>query len=205
MSAKVIAFLLGMLVAPAAYAQSTITLDTIDVGDSGAVEEMRDCLFDDGSCSSTEYGGSVEITLDDVVNLGVVDRSDVPAPDLATRAAATPLASIDLEIMFAYNSADLSPLALMKLADLQRALSDPRFGNQRLVFIGHTDAVGGAAYNLELSQRRAEAVARYVQALTGLPAERISAVGVGFTRLKNQFNPAAAENRRVQFVLVPMS
>ena len=126
-----------------------------------------------------------------------------PSTVPGTTAAPAPLPSIDLEILFAYNSDDLTPEAMGKLSSLADALRDPRLSDARLIFIGHTDGVGSAAYNMDLSRRRAEAVARFVQGTMGLPPSRIRAEGVGFSRLKNSFDPAAAQNRRVQLVLVP--
>jgi outer membrane protein OmpA-like peptidoglycan-associated protein len=65
---------------------------------------------------------------------------------------------------------------------------------------GHTDGKGGDAFNQDLSERRAEAVKRYLIARYKLPAANLIAVGYGKSMLKNQANPFAAENRRVQVV-----
>lgn len=215
-------FPLFLCLAAPAFAQSTVTLDSfsLDPAPQPAPEapaaEMRDCLLNADACTSDEFGGTSAFTLDDVVNLGVVDRAQVaaaaaaPAADgdaaalaIRDRGETTPLPSIDLEILFAYNSDDLTPQAMAKLSTLSSALRDPRMANSRLVFIGHTDAVGSASYNLDLSRRRAEAVANFVQGTMQLSPSRIDAVGVGFTRLKDSFDPASAQNRRVQLVLVP--
>lgn len=192
----------------AALAQSTVTLDSFsldDLSDAPAAQpesEMRDCLLNQSGCASEEFGNAAAFTLDDVVNLGVVDRS--VAEDIAeSRPDPAPLPSIDLEVLFAYNSDDLTPQAMAKLSTLASALRDPRLGDSQLIFIGHTDATGSAAYNMDLSRRRAQAVANYVQATMRLSPARIEAVGVGFTRLKNSFDPNAPQNRRVQLVLVP--
>jgi outer membrane protein OmpA-like peptidoglycan-associated protein len=45
-------------------------------------------------------------------------------------------------------------------ADLTKAL-DSR-GRPRILLVGHTDQIGSAAYNLDLSLRRARAVMRYL-------------------------------------------
>ncbi len=70
---------------------------------------------------------------------------------------------------------------------------------------GFADPAGAAAYNLHLSKRRAQAVADYVQASSGLPADMFRIVGYGETR---QVRPGAQgpgaegiENRRVAFVI----
>jgi outer membrane protein OmpA-like peptidoglycan-associated protein len=68
---------------------------------------------------------------------------------------------------------------------------------------GHTDDAGNADANMQLSQRRAEAV---VQWLTGhgVEAARLEAHGFGSTQpLQQGRTPAArAANRRVQFRIV---
>jgi len=209
------AFLLGFTTA--ATAQSVVTLDSFDLDDSsgstgkktapsgvtGQSEEMRDCLFSTSGCADSEFESGVDISLDDVFNLGVIDRGEVAGSVAIGVVDRDPLPSIDLEILFAYDSDQLSPEAMRTLADLSTALNDPRLASARLVFIGHTDAVGSETYNLDLSRRRAESVARFVMSSLAIPPGQVESVGVGFTRLKNTFDPSAAENRRVQLVLVP--
>jgi len=64
---------------------------------------------------------------------------------------------------------------------------------------GHTSAVGKATYNKMLSKKRADAVAKQLIA-DGIASDRITTVGLGEERLKNEANTAAAhaENRRVE-------
>jgi outer membrane protein OmpA-like peptidoglycan-associated protein len=67
---------------------------------------------------------------------------------------------------------------------------------------GHTDPTGPAAYNMKLSQRRAESVVRYLVDVGGVSKERFIAEGFGETQL---LVPGAktkmelAQNRRVEF------
>jgi OOP family OmpA-OmpF porin len=202
----------------AAFAQSTVTLDSfsldLDPEPDAAATEMRDCLLDPSACASNEFGGGASFTLDDVVNLGVVKREPKPVvkpgPNTTSIAViardqpkAEPLPTIDIEVLFAYDSDNLTPQAMGKLSNLATALRDPRLRGSKLIFIGHTDAVGSASYNNTLSLRRAQSVASFVQGTLGLPRGQIEAVGVGFSRLKNLRDPASAQNRRVQLVLVP--
>ncbi len=191
----------------AAHAQATISLDSFDLNAPEPAAEpateadaMRNCIVDPAACDSKEFGGGAAISLDDVVNLGVVDRSAVK--DKPQQAQTEPLPSIDLEILFAYDSDQLSAEAQGKLAQLAQVLRDPRFGDATLLFLGHTDGVGSAAYNQALSERRARAVASYVRNVLNLPYGRIEARGMGFSRLKTPAYPESAANRRVQLVLV---
>jgi outer membrane protein OmpA-like peptidoglycan-associated protein len=68
------------------------------------------------------------------------------------------------------------------------------------VVAGHTDAVGSYGSNQELSERRTDAVKRYLVTNFQIPATSLVTVGYGKTKLKNESNPNAAENRRVQIV-----
>lgn len=68
---------------------------------------------------------------------------------------------------------------------------------------GHTDSRGTAPYNLKLSQRRADAVMRYLVG-KGASAENLSAKGYGLTRpvASNDTDEGRAKNRRVEFVVL---
>ncbi len=68
---------------------------------------------------------------------------------------------------------------------------------------GHTDNVGGASYNKDLSERRAASVARYL-AEKGVPRQRLEAAGYGFEKpvASNATALGRAKNRRVEFRIV---
>jgi outer membrane protein OmpA-like peptidoglycan-associated protein len=108
--------------------------------------------------------------------------------------------SIDLEINFEYNSANISPKAVAAVRELGKALSNPELKGGIFLVAGHTDASGGEEYNQGLSERRAETIKRYLIEHYDLKAENLVAVGYGKTQLKNASNPLADENRRVQVV-----
>lgn len=67
---------------------------------------------------------------------------------------------------------------------------------------GHTDDRGGAEHNLDLSQRRAESVRRWLIS-HGVAADRLTARGYGSTRptVPNITSSNRARNRRVQFTI----
>ncbi|MCC6001257.1 MAG: OmpA family protein [Pararhodobacter sp.] len=73
-----------------------------------------------------------------------------------------------------------------------------------VLVIGHTDNVGGAAYNNQLSQDRAMAVARELIA-SGTSGSRIQVSGRGFREpiASNATAAGRAENRRVEIVITP--
>jgi outer membrane protein OmpA-like peptidoglycan-associated protein len=122
-------------------------------------------------------------------------------PDEAVRRAETKeVPSVDLEIFFDYKSADITPKSHEVLTTLGRALSDARLADDAFLIAGHTDAKGGAQYNLELSQRRAESVRQFLIANFHIDAAKLIAKGYAFQFLRNPKDPQAGENRRVQIV-----
>ena len=84
--------------------------------------------------------------------------------------------------------------------NLGKALSDSSLKGSTFVLAGHTDAVGGEEFNQDLSNRRADAVKRYLIDKFGLAPEHLVTAGYGKSRLKNKNNPSASENRRVEVV-----
>jgi outer membrane protein OmpA-like peptidoglycan-associated protein len=108
--------------------------------------------------------------------------------------------AIDLEILFEYNSADISPKAIPALVSLGNALSRQDLRGSVFFINGHTDAAGGADYNQTLSQRRANSVRRMLIEQYKLAPDTLIAAGFGKEQLKNQASPLAEENRRVQIV-----
>ncbi|MBI4275345.1 MAG: OmpA family protein [Rhizobiales bacterium] len=108
--------------------------------------------------------------------------------------------AIDLEIYFEYNSAQITPQALPTLQALASALSDAQFGSSTFMVGGHTDAKGSAEYNKDLSERRAEAVKRFLVEQAKVAPDRLMPIGFGKEQLKIPANPYADQNRRVQVV-----
>ena len=78
--------------------------------------------------------------------------------------------------------------------------------NQTIIEVaGHTDSVGSDAYNQQLSQQRAEAVASYLNS-RGVMRDRMITVGAGESHpvASNDTDTGRAENRRVEITLVPV-
>ncbi len=134
-------------------------------------------------------------------------QSKPDAPPAATVQTEAPsqktlegLAQLDLTVQFARNSDAIDTASFPLLMNLGQAIADPRMGTQRVLIAGHTDARGTEEHNLVLSQRRAAAVKQFLSAVKPEISGRLEAVGFGESRLKNQTDPEAAENRRVQIV-----
>jgi OOP family OmpA-OmpF porin len=100
-------------------------------------------------------------------------------------------------VEFETDSANLTPGGRQVLDGVITIL---RENPGRVEISGHTDATGPIDHNLELSQRRAEAVERYFIA-KGLDADRFEAVGYGPTRpiASNAVPEGQQMNRRTEF------
>ena len=118
--------------------------------------------------------------------------------EIAELAASKP--KIDLEIHFDYNSADISKGSLGAVQELGKALSATSLKGSTFVVAGHTDAIGGDAYNQDLSERRADTIKKYLTEKYGITGSDLVTVGYGKTRPKDANAPMDPANRRVQVV-----
>jgi outer membrane protein OmpA-like peptidoglycan-associated protein len=108
--------------------------------------------------------------------------------------------NIDLDIQFDYNSADIGKSSLPAAKELGKALSNPDLKGSTFVVAGHTDAIGGEEYNQGLSERRAEAIKRYLTEKYGIAGTDLVTVGYGKSKPKDPNAPLDPINRRVQVV-----
>ncbi|SLN69283.1 putative lipoprotein YiaD precursor [Pseudooceanicola marinus] len=106
------------------------------------------------------------------------------------------------DILFATDSASLRPDLTGDLRDLAVSLND--YPQTSVQVLGHTDNTGAAAYNQDLSQRRAGTVASTLIGY-GVSAGRIQAIGRGEDqpRASNLTPEGRAQNRRVEIVILP--
>ena len=104
---------------------------------------------------------------------------------------------------FNTNSSDIKPgfhTTMDKIADVVT-----RYGKTTLTVAGHTDDVGSAQYNQALSERRARAVAQYLESHR-VDAVRLAIVGKGESMpiASNTSDSGRAENRRVEIYVEPV-
>ena len=106
-----------------------------------------------------------------------------------------------LKAQFANDSSEIKPEYSAEIADLAAFLK--RFPGTDVEIGGHASNVGSAAYNLKLSERRADAVAKVLLNEHGISASRVTVKGYGISRPKVEGNtPAAhAANRRIEAVV----
>jgi len=161
---------------------------------------------------TTSGGTNVDADYDDhaiFIGLRFALNPPAPAPQPVAQPAPAPAPAApppapapvrDFLVFFDFNSDAITPQAE---AILREAAANARqLGNTRIVATGHADRSGSAAYNMGLSQRRADAV-RTALVRLGLQTGEIQTVA------KGEADPLVAtpdgvrepQNRRVQIVL----
>lgn len=125
----------------------------------------------------------------------------MPSAQAAKAGAAVRAPSADalaVMVAFANNSAQLAPKAARALDAVAEGIKLAGY-ERRILIEGHTNASGKPAYNIKLSQMRAEAVKRYLIATHGIPERALTARGYGAGKPLVAHDPYATQNRRVQF------
>lgn len=191
--------------APASTIEDSAAPATSQPARAGAALEARSAVFaggkvylrgavpDEATASTIVERAGAIVGAGNVVNEYVVDPA-APVVDSA------PLRVADT-VQFAPGSSVVAP-QFQGLLDLGVTLME-RYPNVRVTVVGHTDGDGPDAYNQELSQRRVDAVVRYL-AGKGVSVDRVTGVA------KGEAEPLAANdtpegrqlNRRIEFVII---
>jgi outer membrane protein OmpA-like peptidoglycan-associated protein len=112
--------------------------------------------------------------------------------------------SIDLDILFGFNDAKLTPEGLKQVHELALAVGSDEFKGKSFQITGHTDSVGADEYNLKLSLERATSVRDALLKETHVPLSSLKCEGKGKREPKYRTDSEEARrlNRRVQVTLL---
>ncbi len=157
-----------------------------------------------GAASDAEIAAGAGVGLLVGAGLGAVaghllcDPKPAPPPPPPPPPAPKPIAHLG-GTNFDFNKATLKPEGKHILDGAIKTMKDNP--NTRISIEGHTDSVGSHAYNMKLSERRAESVKDYLVA-GGISASRMTTVGYGETKpiASNSTEEGRAENRRVDLM-----
>jgi OOP family OmpA-OmpF porin len=127
-----------------------------------------------------------------------------PAPAPAPNPAPVPLAqkvTLSAETLFDFDKSVLKPEGRRSLDELGAKVAS--IDLEVIIVMGHTDSIGGDAYNQKLSTRRAGAVKVYLVG-KGIAANRITAEGRGEKQpvADNKTREGRARNRRVEIEVI---
>jgi OOP family OmpA-OmpF porin len=147
------------------------------------------CVGDGGSTNSAAMIG-VSMPAPPVV-VAVQPKASAAAERFCSKPAV-------LAIVFDTNKADIKPKYDADLKALSNFLAE--FPKAKGEISGHTDNVGGKAFNQKLSQRRADSVKKYMVDKFGVDPSRIAAKGYGLTKpvASNKTKEGKAQNRRIE-------
>ena len=131
---------------------------------------------------------------DQCANTPITDKVDTVGCSIFTETSV----SIALNAQFANDSSVVKSEYRGDIEKLANFLK--RFPNTDVEIAGHASNVGKPAYNMALSQRRADAIAQVLVSDFGISSSRIKAVGYGVTKPRASGNNAAAHavNRRIE-------
>jgi len=162
-----------------------------------------------GDTESTLIGAGIGAALGGIAGNQIGRYMDLQEQELRNAIAASESASIrreqDIlratlkgEAFFDYDSDQLKPGAYPELKRISEVLN--KYPQTMIEVGGHTDVRGSEAYNMDLSQRRALAVADELKR-NGVQPQRIRTVGYGESR---PISSNHAMNRRVEIMIVPI-
>lgn len=130
----------------------------------------------------------------------IVRADDASNPEPFSGPAQANESFIARDVLFEFNSTDLRAEALPSLLQMVEYLQKNQ-GFTLLTIEGHTDSIGNSAYNLDLSQRRAESVRQALIRELKVAPSTVRAVGRGeeVPIADNGNYQGRALNRRVEF------
>ena len=125
----------------------------------------------------------------------------MPAPVPVPVAPVSEKVTFAADAFFDFDKAVLKKDAGAKLDDLVSKVKGVNL--EVIIAVGHTDSRGSDAYNQKLSQRRAEAVKKYLVG-KGIEANRVYTEGKGEKQpvADNKTDEGRAKNRRVEIEVV---
>ncbi len=133
------------------------------------------------------------------------DADDDGCPEQASEAIADEGAKLKIKGTVYFDSGK----AIIKPESYELLLAIALFINERpfltkIEIQGHTDKQGRRAYNIKLSQQRADAVKRFLVKEGSVESQRLQSKGYGFDQplVEGQSKIAQAKNRRVEFVVI---
>ncbi len=161
--------------------------------DGCPLDSDRDGVYDyQDKCPGTAIGVSVDKEGCPPAVLQESKAQAEAAPELIEKGRTT------LKVYFDTNKAVIKKNSYKEIDNLAAVLK--QYPDLKVTIEGHTDSVGGDAYNKKLSQKRAEAVKKYLVEKSGIAGQRLTAKGYGEEKpiASNKTKEGREKNRRVE-------
>ena len=133
----------------------------------------------------------------------VQSRADATAakrPPIAPQLLKLP--QFDFNVVFDPDTSIIRPQSYQVIGRIADAMSDPKLLPYTFLVVNHTEATGGRAANLTLSQRRADAIRAILAGSFKISPRRLQALGLGEEQLQDSSRPASEANVRAQIVTI---
>ncbi|NJN60006.1 MAG: OmpA family protein [Leptolyngbyaceae cyanobacterium SL_5_9] len=163
--------------------------------------------------TNTPEINTLEINVPEVnipnVNLPTINFPEITVPEVVVQQGDnTTIYTLAADVLFDFDKDAIRPDAEVALQQVSGSIAQ-RFLNSAIQINGHTDSIGTDAYNLDLSQRRAESVKQWLASNGGNSSSRMTINGLGEsqpvapnTNSDNSDNPAGRQrNRRVEIIV----
>lgn len=152
-----------------------------------------------GAIIGAAVGGAAGAIIGHQMDQQAEELDDIAGADVQ-RVGEGIVVTFDSGILFDFDSDALKANARSNLSELAQSLQ--RHPDVDVLIVGHTDAVGSDDYNMNLSYRRANSAAQYLQG-QGISSGRIETAGRGETEpiASNDTDAGRQENRRVEVAI----
>lgn len=155
--------------------------------------------FEDGYVPEFDaVKGQVYVRLDSLQVGNLTDQMVVVSASQISKSLDTAGKVLLYGIHFDFNKASIKPESRPSLDEIAKFLKDQP--NEKLDVVGHTDNIGGADFNMQLSKARADAVVADLVSTYSVSASRLKAKGEGLQSpvASNDDEAGRAKNRRVE-------
>jgi OOP family OmpA-OmpF porin len=165
----------------------------------GDVEAPKPVVAKEDPCAKDSDNDGVNDCRDKCANTPAGAKVDVNGCTLIGNTHNVVLAG---DVTFKFNKADLSPQGKAQLDKVASEILGLKDRLKHVVIVGYTDSVGSDKYNLDLSDKRSKAAAKYLVS-KGVPKDKLFAKGQGKAKpvADNKTKEGRAKNRRVEIAI----
>lgn len=152
----------------------------LDSDNDGVINRLDQCPRTPSGYKVDKQGCSIDNDQDGVLNAADQCPRTPLGAKVDAKGCEEKLAkevTFDLNVQFANNSMEIQSAYVDKIQALAEFMK--QYPSAKVVIEGHTDSRGSASYNQRLSQQRAEAVQKYLEAEFNIDGARLSALGRG--------------------------
>jgi outer membrane protein OmpA-like peptidoglycan-associated protein len=142
--------------------------------------------------------GAAPIVDIELLRQEAMTASGKPMSGLPNWSKVSHLPQMVVEINFANDSVAIEPESYRTLGMIADALHHPNLWAYKFLVVGHTSSTGSDQHNLELSQKRSDAIKEILSTTFAVDPGRLYAVGVGEYFPIEGTKSESADNRRVQ-------